>query len=547
MSNPVYEDKDRIILEYEKRINQLEKANQNLQEAFKELTVLQDLTKVITSTHDFDKIMERLVNLVGDFLKYRWCALLIWDNKNERFDFGAVAGECAEMHQVIEDHEAEHILEWAMESSRPISLPYENPKEGSYVLAPLVGMEKPLGVLHVSTYLVSSDFDEQRFQILHMLTSQAAIAIDNANLIKQMQDFVEYLNNIIEGFYQGVVVLDRAGTITLMNQRVRDILQINRIETWRVHYTELFPENVSTLLHPLFAEVMMGGEVLGHEIEYVRSDDTTVPISVSATMLRDPNYEIRGIILIVRDLSESMELRELRRLDKMKSDLVSRVSHELRTPLTSIKAYTETLLDSVEDGDVETQKEFLCIVDEETDRLSRLISDLLDLSRIERGKFEINFESVTPINLVEKVVKLFQKQTQKHEIILSAPDELQDIPIDKDKVHQVLTNIIGNAIKYSPEGGKVEVVLEKQNDKLMTRVTDEGMGIPDEARLKIFDNFYRVDSALTHEISGTGLGLTISKFIVEKHGGEIGVESVLGEGSTFWFTLPFSRKESEEG
>lgn len=228
-----------------------------------------------------------------------------------------------------------------------------------------------------------------------------------------------------------------------------------------------------------------------------------------------------------------------REIAVMKNEFVSMVSHELRTPLTSIKGYVDLIVDG-EAGEInEIQREFLQIVQENSDRLVSLINDLLDISRIESGRVHLKIEPLEIGDIVQGVMDTFRTYADQSSVTLEShvARNLPRVAADRDRVGQVLMNLVSNAIKYSPGGGSVNVAVKRRGDKVNIEVTDTGIGISDEDQRQLFTKFFRVDSSLTREIGGTGLGLSICKSVVELHGGEIWVKSREGEGSTFAFSL----------
>ena len=227
----------------------------------------------------------------------------------------------------------------------------------------------------------------------------------------------------------------------------------------------------------------------------------------------------------------------LKELDRMKSEFLSTAAHELRTPLTSILGFSEILLDRKLDE--ERRNRFLKIINEESVGLSSLINDLLDLSRIESGKGFKMIKALTDIgNIVLENVDIFEHQTDKHTFKVNVPDDPVKIEADKDKINQVIENLISNALKFSPKGGEITVSIKETKDGIRVNVSDNGMGIPEKDLSHIFEKFYRAENASSEAIGGTGLGLAIVKYIVEGHAGKIWAESKLGKGSTFSFTLP---------
>jgi PAS domain S-box-containing protein len=267
---------------------------------------------------------------------------------------------------------------------------------------------------------------------------------------------------------------------------------------------------------------------------------TECPIAVSAAPIRKSEGAVVGVVMVFRDVSHEREV------DRMKSDFTSSVSHELRTPLTSIKAYTATIL---RDPNMpqETRSQFLAIVDEESDRLATLIEDLLEVSRIESGTIQMKQETVDVGKVIEKVLLTLTPLAHKKNIQLrkNVGDKLPTLQGDEGKIESIITNLINNAVKFTPEHGCVTVCADVANGEMVLRVSDTGMGIPRESLSKIFDRFYRVYRP-GKEIQGTGLGLSIVNKIVTMHNGRIEVESEVGQGTTFTIFLPLTVKSMPE-
>jgi len=241
-----------------------------------------------------------------------------------------------------------------------------------------------------------------------------------------------------------------------------------------------------------------------------------------------------GRIYVFRDVTHEREV------DRMKTQFVSMVSHELRTPLTSIKGFTEMILDE-DAGEInEEQREFLGIVEANADRLIALVNDLLDISRIESGRVELKLDLADVDEMMTIVVAtmahLIEEKSQTLEVVVD--QNLPQIQLDRDRIIQVLTNLLSNAYKYTQAGGVIRLSAEREDGFLRFAVADNGFGISEQDQEKLFTRFFRVDSELTREIGGTGLGLNIVKTIIEMHGGEVAVDSELGVGSTFGFTIP---------
>ena len=272
----------------------------------------------------------------------------------------------------------------------------------------------------------------------------------------------------------------------------------------------------------------------------LRKDGTEVPVEISASSRKTEGTYI--ITAIMRDITERKEAEEkLRQIDAMKSEFLSNVSHELRTPLQSISGFTKLIMDGqVPDSD--TQQEFLQIIDRETVHLGNLINSLLDMSRLESGRFQINKQRMLIRDIFLDSVTSFHTLARDKEIQLNEdiPDELPEMEVDGERIRQVVINLLSNAIKYSDPGGSVNIKVEAHENELSFRISDRGIGMSEESLLHLFERFYRAEDKLAR--GGTGLGLYITKQIIEAHGGQIWAESKLGEGSTFSFTLPLYTK-----
>lgn len=240
-----------------------------------------------------------------------------------------------------------------------------------------------------------------------------------------------------------------------------------------------------------------------------------------------------GLVLVLQDITEQQKL------DNMRKDFVANVSHELKTPLTSIKSYTETLLDGVID-EKETALQFLEVINSESDRMGRLVKDLLQLSNFDSNKVSLDFEYHDLFHLVQFTVRKMEMQAKTKNQSLKLISELDEMILymDHDRIEQVLLNILSNAIKYTPENGKINVFLYQLGGMVFVRIADTGMGIPEKDLDHVFERFYRVDKARSRELGGTGLGLSIAKEIVEYHHGTIDIKSQIEKGTEVIIGLP---------
>jgi len=256
------------------------------------------------------------------------------------------------------------------------------------------------------------------------------------------------------------------------------------------------------------------------------------------------------IVVIVRQWFRNLEEEEQRRraVEQFRAELILLASHELRSPLTSISGYANTLVREFGHLGEETQKEFLEGIASEADRLNHVVSELLEMSQIEEGRLRLHRVAVGAGELCEEAVRSATHLSLRHQLHLEVAPDLPEVLADPNRVHQALSNLLSNAIKFSPEGGEVTVGARSREDSVEFYVTDQGIGIPREEQSQLFTRFHRGANAHGPATPGAGLGLYITKGIIEAHGGRVGFQSELGRGSTFLFTLPTvaSRMRAEE-
>jgi two-component system phosphate regulon sensor histidine kinase PhoR len=242
-----------------------------------------------------------------------------------------------------------------------------------------------------------------------------------------------------------------------------------------------------------------------------------------------------GAVLVLHDISE------LRRLERVRQDFVANVSHEFRTPLTAIQGFAETLLGGALD-DQANRRRFVEIIRDHAARLARLTEDLLKLSRIEAGQLNLEFRPVSVYQLVESCLETAQLKAATKQLSIQAeiPENLPPVRGDANRLQELLQNLLDNALQYTPPGGKITLSASQEGPQVAITVADTGIGIPQAEQARIFERFYRVDAARSREAGGTGLGLSIARHIVDAHAGRLWLESSVGEGSSFHFSIPVS-------
>lgn len=351
-----------------------------------------------------------------------------------------------------------------------------------------------------------------------------------ANLKFQLDKVAEneqQLSGVMENMASGVLLIDQQGTILLANPAIADILDATVDDLIQKHVKEVARN--SDLIQ-LVEECYESKKQVRKDIHFYFPNTRIIDAHLAPYVHR--NGQFKGIIAVLHDVTE------VRRLERMRSEFVANVSHELKTPVTSVKGFAETLLDGAID-DPEAARDFLEIIYKESERLDRLIKDLLYLSQIEHQQLPLqvvkfNLNSVVH-NVMEALKNQIENKKQQIDIVNKGVVWLEG---DRDKIEQIIMNLLSNAISYTPEAGKITMKLWEEKEKVYFQISDTGIGISQKDIPRIFERFYRVDKARSRSSGGTGLGLAIVKHLIESHRGMITVDSMEGVGTTFTVTLP---------
>jgi PAS domain S-box-containing protein len=521
----------------------LRKTISDLREEVDQLTMLQDISKQIIANYDFDQIVNIFLDIVKELINYDSCILYLCHEDSSSHQMAAFRGISEEDLKAYKPDD--QITKWVLKEGRWTDISFlDRPKSrnGGFVsILPLQGAKRDLGFLLMSCDTEKDVFTQANMQRLSFVASQTAIALENQSLYSELSHSREYIKNILEGINNGIITIDMSDRITIINKNATAMLGLPSADIIGTNYKDALSEASVKMIDEIRKKTLKDGFAFETLFEYSPTKDLKIPLAISSSILLDDRGSRLGIIIVLRDMSASKEIERLRLLDEIKSEFVSNASHELRTPLNVIKSYVEAILNQVDPNDYQTQREFLTVVNNEADRLAALISDLLDISRIESGRFEIELRPVSLSEITQIVLRDLEDVDSRHQILADIPSVLPDILADKDKMIQVLLNLLDNAIKFSPDGGKISVKAQIEGKMVKCEISDQGIGIAKEDIPRIFEKFYRVDNSDVSEIPGTGLGLPIVKHIVESHGGTISVKSKLGKGSTFTVLLPFER------
>jgi len=436
----------------------------------------------------------------------------------------------------------------AAELARSVGFP-----AGSVVYAPMSHRGKVMGVVETVRGVGERPFEPRHLHMLEALATEAAVALENVALYEKLQGRVELANRKLLAAYQelkqerdrisaivsnmvdGVILTDVHGRVAFMNPAAAHMFGIEPQQVEGRPAAEVLP-------YPPLLEQLEDDPPTTASIPRIHlREPRRMTLSPRTVRLFQPEGAPTGAITVVSDITLLEELSE------MKTEFVSVVSHELRTPLTSIMGFAQTLRDPAAGVNEEEQGEFLGIIEQESNRLLVMINDLLDMSRMEAGRpLPVNYAEVDVEQLSRHVVRFQSVTTTAHTFRFEFPDGGVRVVADSDKVQQILTNLVSNAIKYSPRGGDVIVGAYGQNGECVFYVRDQGIGMGPEEQARLFQPYQRIDRDAIKGIRGTGLGLYLVRALVEVHGGRVWVESEPGKGSTFYFALPLRPAQGEE-
>ena len=354
--------------------------------------------------------------------------------------------------------------------------------------------------------------------------------------IKEAQESTESerqrLDSVLRHMSDGVIATDRRGRIVIMNTAALDILNLKSEKVIGIPLLSILPLDEKVTFRELL-------ETQQERLIHLEEDGEDSIIHCEFSVIQRESGFISGLVCVLTDVTEQQKI------DRERRNFVSNVSHELRTPLTSIKSYTEALVDGAWENK-EIAPGFLKVIETETDRMMRMITDLLNLSRMDQNRLGLEKEFINMNELVLHIVNRFEMVLQSepyreknYRILTDITQRDLWVELDQDKITQVLDNIINNAIKYSPDGGRIIVRLMETHTDIIVSVSDEGLGIARKDIPHLFDRFYRVDKARSRAMGGSGLGLAIAQEVVQLHGGKIWVNSIENKGSTFFVSLPY--------
>ncbi|TET37258.1 MAG: PAS domain S-box protein [Planctomycetota bacterium] len=411
------------------------------------------------------------------------------------------------------------------------------------VLVPLLGHTKFSGILVMGLPHGSEQMSLFVETLINTFAREIGTVLENLSLHRELVDTHNLFENVIESVPHAILAVGPEDRIIAVNRNFEFLFGVKKFEALHEKYQDVLPGPVSETFSSLVMSTIAGHRAVDEVIEFEIEPGVAASVGISTSLLVDRSGRPHGLVFVCRDMTLSREVQKLRDLDAVRNEFVQTASHELKTPLTTIIGGVDILnmnIDKIATEDVEVVQ----LIESGARRLQDLVGDLLQITRLEaQDAADLEWDKIDLRAMMEDAVGLFAG-SEKHSFKIEIPDDLVEIDADRDKLKQVIDNFVGNAVKYSPEGGVVTIRVKCDGEKVNVSVSDRGIGIPEDQLPYVWDKFFRANITAEYAIEGTGLGLSITKHLVELHGGEVWAESEHGKGSTFHFTIPIQREIS---
>lgn len=490
---------------------------------------LHGLFGLLGSSGELPQILSRFLGDLGEYLQAEGGFLLATtDPTNLRLlaEFGAPFTEEAHDQRAISAFYDELIRK-----QRPALADGDTPEARSLIGVPLVTEKRLIGVVVFFRHDRLPAFVAEDIPLLSVVAQPLAIHLENVDHARVTSARRAELEAILSSMEDGLLVVDQMGEVLSFNHSLERLSRYSAAELYGLSWEDLLStasRHFETFKS--FTRALRDGQEFSARCpgSLKTNDDQEIPVSVNFNTIVEDKGTITGGVLSIRDVTLETQV------DRMKDEFIANVSHELKTPITTISGFLQMMISR----DMPRAEMFplLEVLKGETDRLHRLINDLLELSKIQAGRIRLSLRKFQLEGLLKKSSRALRvRHEETHRLSIDVTPVRGMILADPDRLTQVMVNLISNAVKYSPEGGMVAIKAVRQGDWWSIAVSDEGIGIPPEALAQLFTRFYRVNE---NQTAGSGLGLFITKEIVERHGGRLEVESVEGKGSTFTVYLP---------
>jgi PAS domain S-box-containing protein len=513
------------------------------------LKKLRPLT-VLTKEIDFQTRLKDILSSTVATLEANAGIIALWDEEEERFIEGASYGlnskDLSQLRPLLqaaipELATSQQSFDRLFRLADSVHIPITTIGTGQdpIIALPLQIAGKTIGLIYVLRPRLAESFSSRDQRVLSAFAAQVAFSLQNARLASELAEERRNIEAIIENSADGIMTIDPERRILSINASMERLTGWKKEEVIGSHCFEVLKlrSNKGVELCKAKCPITGGTEgIFSIDGVIITKDDQKIDVGMNYSVACSSSGDLLTTVVNVRDVSR------LRQLEDMRSILLSTFSHELQTPISIIKAYANTLARTDAGWSRQTINDKLLAIEQESDRLSELVTKILYTSRLEAGGLTLNKLVIDLSKESPKVTKRLEHQTAIHRIAVDFPAEFPSILADPEKVEEVLTNLVENAIKFSPEGGAIIIKGESSKTEVLVTVADEGIGIPLRDQEHIFDRFYRVKSSSPGTTHGTGLGLFICKTLIEAHGGRFWVESELGKGSRFTFSLPIDEQ-----
>jgi PAS domain S-box-containing protein len=556
--------------EVQRQASALRTANVEFARANRRLRTLREIGASVVSTFSLDEVLQRIADGVVAGLEYKMALIgvveaqrgqgkmdqilghLVVSGTNQGLiqraeeltgtslsgvrlrltDGDNLASRVVEEGRIHVTHALYEVLRPALEEAECQALQREIGAR-CLVVVPLQARGRMVGAVVIATDC--DEVDQEELLQLKTFADQAAIAIENARLYQEALAAQQRSATILAEAFTGIMVVDTYLRIQEFNPAAETITGYQADEVLGHPLWQFFGEEVYCEGSPLRRAITTDSQILPTETT-IAGRRGKRDILLAVTPLVGEESSLAEYLLSFADVTE------LKEIERLKTNIVANVSHELRTPLASIRAYTELLIENLDEGDEELRQRFLGVIDQETQDLADLITDLLNVARLESGRFVPHKEDTSLRYVAEEALDRLRTQAGQRgiQLLLDVPPDLPSLPADPEMMGILLKNLIGNAVKFSTRGGEVSVSLQADGERQMLTVTDHGVGIAPEDLPHIFEKFYRGHSTVESGFEGTGLGLALVKEVVEAHGGSIEVQSEQGTGTQFTIILPMT-------
>lgn len=516
-----------------------------VQKRLRELTFLHETSQVLTATLDVEGVLRSLMTQVRDYFQVEAASVALLEEGTGALVFRVAVGKASQEVIGLRLMPGQGVASWVVQTGKPTVVPLAHSDERFYsgvddktdfftrtmLVVPIKVEGHPIGVIEALNPAVGA-FDEDAQRLLLAVADLAAVAIHNAELYERVRQAERRYESLFDESADPIIVLDLEGRILNVNQQVIEMLDRRHEDLGGADFCDALGMEREQCWEAI-RQIQQGQHFVTEMRLEVRGPSGTEPRTLEAHMAKIDYGGREAIQWVGHDVSERVAL------EQMREDLTHMIIHDLRNPLGSIMSSVQLIRTAIIERDRTLPiMKLLGIAMRSGQKLYRLIDSLLDMGRLESGETELNRTSVSPEALVreaaEQIHPLALSRGQTLEVQV-APD-LPDVLADGDMVLRVLTNLMDNAVKFNLREGRTTVKAEQVGEEIRFTVMDTGPGIPPESRQRIFDRFTRLESA--EGIKGTGLGLAFCKLAVEAHGGRIWIESELGQGSRFYFTLP---------